>query len=159
LQTYWKMQDNNFFDDSLFDEEAVNEVIEVDNEQLGDDFTQPQQPKDDGKIDEHYILMAQMFIGGFDETRSLIFSLISGEPPEKYLFYKRKNSKGDFVVSKDSDMVTAAAMVAKKYGWEMGPEYILGLGLLASSAFLTSEAMKDRKKNKHQKALKDEQPI
>jgi hypothetical protein len=158
LQTCWKMQDNNFFDDSLFDDEAVNEVIEVDNEQLGDDFTQQQQqPPNDGKIDEHFVLMGQMLIGGFDETRALIFSLISGEPPEKYLFYKRKNSKGDFVVRKDSEMVTAAAIIAKKYGWEMGPEFILAAGLLASSAFLTSEAMKDRKKNK--KAVKDEQPI
>jgi hypothetical protein len=158
LQTCWKMQDNNFFDDSLFDDEAVNEVIEVDNEQLGDDFTQQQQQTpNDGKIDEHFVLMGQMLIGGFDETRALIFSLISGEPPEKYLFYKRKNSKGDFVVRKDSEMVTAAAIIAKKYGWEMGPEFILAAGLLASSAFLTSEAMKDRKKNK--KAVKDEQPI
>lgn len=137
---------NNYFDDSLFQEEISQEPelinIKSDDEEPVEETFQDaiKEP-----ISDDFLEMGKMFIGFVDESRAIGASLISGEPKEKYLFYKdAKTGK----LSNDNELVIAAAKVAQKYQFKFGPEVVLILGLLLSTGLTFKKAINDSKKAK-----------
>lgn len=150
---------DSFFETEIFETEETEKVVlevenidtedEIEDEQIGENQSREGQPSDD------YLEIGIVFIGIFDETRALICSLVSGEDKSKYLFYKK-----DGKVSKDNEMVIAAARVAQKYNLTFGVEFLLIAGLIASSVYMMKIANDDRKAKKADKAKnKVEKPI
>lgn len=154
------LKNDKFFDDSIFEDEPNQDVNEVENIDLEEEYIEGEASTDEaieGKPSEEYIELGYIFIGMFDETRALLCSLISGEDKDTYLFYK-KNGK----LSKDNEMVIAAAKVAQKYNLSFGVEFLLIAGLIASSIYIVKKANDDRKAkkdNKNNEKKATEKPI
>lgn len=146
------MPENNFFDDSLFDEEITKTPEQVELPEDDDETGTTSEPNEPQAISIEYLEIGKMFIGFVDESRAIGASLISGEPKEKYLFYKK-----DGKLSDDNEMVIAAAKVAQKYKFKFGPEVVLVIGLALSTGLVFKDAVNDKKKSKKgskQKATK-----
>jgi hypothetical protein len=150
-------ESNDFYDDSMFEEEAEKAVIEVDNEPLLDADSDEDGDYEEGETkqdSEFYKMTGKLIISSFDSILATLASIASGEPVEKYYQYRDKKTGK---IDPNNDMVLAMAMVAEKNKWTMGPEVLLGIGLTSSTAVVSKMAYDDfqRKKRKNVESEKN----
>lgn len=157
------MSESTSTNDDFFGIEEDSAAFAAEYEQERQTFT----PPEDGEQAEYYDAeeipsasegpnedheaIARIMVTFFDDTRAIMASLYSGEPKEKYLFYRDPASA--------EPVIMAAAYCIQKYQMTWGPEVILILALIGSSIYIANLAHKDRKARhqaQQEKAKKEE---
>lgn len=145
---------SNFFSDQEREEFLKNQ------QQPKQEYSEPEDIEDqeeigegstdlEDRIPDSYYWTAWLALSLLDDTRALMASAISGRDKERYLQYTNISieQNGAQVPNREDPVLGATAYVFRKWNFSHGPEVVLILSLVLTSAAVILQVRGDRRED------------